>query len=307
MSRPEELMSRTELLSALVTFVLGLFSKGVYDFWVERRKRKRLLFTKNIKSSFSVDKLESSLRDQTKILFEGEPVNSVHVIEVEVENDGASVVRNQTFTVRFAQSARIVSSQLSGSEEDTRFIEEGTTQEPNHHRYLLNALRKGKTAKCTLIVINHDREDFDLEHGVGAGKDVSEADFEVTGRTRSDRVQLDVAGRLRRVACMIVLLQLGQFFRASQPILDPLVLEAFSILLLILYLLLLREVYRAIVPLMAWIKDAKKASAGNFVSIGQATSSAFSFSSAVEGTCSSSAAIESSPDRENAGEAESDL
>ena len=117
-------MDQKEIVSALVAFILGLLAKIIYDVWSDRRKRKTLLITKTILSSFTLGSLDEGIRNQIDVLYNNRSIESVRLLRVDLENNGSLAVKNQAITVRFADDARIVGEPNSDSStEDLRNVE----------------------------------------------------------------------------------------------------------------------------------------------------------------------------------------
>ncbi|MBV7334266.1 hypothetical protein KFU94_39730 [Chloroflexi bacterium TSY] len=132
-------MPTEDLLGALLAFALGLLAKFLYDIWTDSRKQKSLLFVKTVLSSFRLSDLDDDIRKEMQVSYGHRNIQSVHRVRVEVENNGAAVVNNQAFTVRFSENASIISPpQSQSSSEDLREVQvDEQAKQPNSYRFLL--------------------------------------------------------------------------------------------------------------------------------------------------------------------------
>jgi len=200
-------MSTSEVIAAFLAFLLGLLAKFLYDLWVESRQKKALVFTKKLVSSFSISSLGANLRERTEVLFDKQPVASVQVVSVEVENSGRRAVKNQSFTVRFGERASILGTpkNLSASE-DFRYVqEEKVTGTENAYRYVIKLLQKNRKLQWEFAVINNEKGEFSVEHGIASTKeDFSDADLDVGSVVVSSKAQLDLMSQIRRTLLFLV-------------------------------------------------------------------------------------------------------
>ncbi len=253
-------MPKEELAAALVAFLLGLLAKFLYDIWSDRRKRKSLVFVKTVVSSFNLNSLEEDLREQTQVIYTGHPVKSIHLVRVEVENSGFLAVANQAFTVRFSKDAQIIGEpQSESSEEDLRFVERDlSSDKQNSRRFIIKLLQKSRQLSWDLTVINHEQSDFVVEHGIATTDEKLEGvDVDVSSTITSEKAQIDLIGRIRRVLVLLISIPVIiitrelitfslDYFEWNFPI-----VPITNIAIVWLLLLVIRDIWQSIEPLVS--------------------------------------------------------
>lgn len=273
-------MTPRDLVAAVFAFLLGLLAKFVYDLWSESRKKKYLEFTKTIQSSFSINKIAEDLRKQIQVLYEGQAINSIHLVRVDVENTSLSAISNQTFTVRFSELAHIIGDpQSDSSSEDLRFVEADTeTDAPNLRRFIIRRILKGRRLSWVFAVVNHDEtKKIEVEHGTL--EEASGEDLNVEPTEKEEKAQLDLEERLRRIVTFLILVPIVVLLRnalSAVPGSEPLLVPFFSGLLTVVWLILLSLIIGTISPLMNWLRGLRASGeyvGGDLISIGNITTS----------------------------------
>jgi hypothetical protein len=249
-----------KLIAALVAFILGLLAKFIYDMWNDRRKRKSLIFVKTIISSFTLSDLEKDIREQTQVIYSGHPVRSIHLVRVEVENDGSVALANQAFTVRFSKDAQIIGEpQSKSSEEDLKFVERDlSSDKQNSLRFIIKLLQKRRRLSWDLAVINHTDSDFVVEHGIAATDEKLEGvDLDVFSTITNEKAKIDLIGRIRRILVLVmsipivIIIQKLIAFALDYFNSNFSIFPIANIAILWLLLLVVRDIWRLIKPLMS--------------------------------------------------------
>lgn len=200
-------MTNQEILSALLAFALGLLSKFLYDFWADKRRKQEITFTKKTLSSFSVSALGERLRDRTQVVYNAEPVQSIQLVTVELENTGSRAVKNQAFTVRFDDGSRILGQPKSlTSSEDMRFVkEERFSDKPNIYRFNIQLLQRGHRLSWEFAVVDNLSGNITIEPGVATtGDNLNEVDLDVESVVTGSKAQLDLIGQVKRSIALLV-------------------------------------------------------------------------------------------------------
>lgn len=251
-------MESADIYKALLGFFLGLVAKLIYDLWSEARKEKTLSFEKTVLSSFTISSLDKNIRDQTRVVYNNLPVESIHLVRVEVSNPSLSAIKNQAFTVRFSKDAKIIGIPKSqSSSEDLRYAEidwEASTQ--NSCRFKLFLLRKTKNVSWDFAVINHTKADFQIEHGIITKDGNFEGvDLDVSSKVSGQKVQLDLVERLYRIISFLIIIQIitlvrnSIVFSAIHSISTPVA----NLGIIIFWMLILWETRKVAGPFMDWI------------------------------------------------------
>jgi hypothetical protein len=252
-------MTFQEIISGLFAFLLGLIAKFIYDLWVDRRQRQALTFTKKTLSSFSSDILGEGLRDRTQLLFSNVPVRSIQIVVVEVENTGSRAVKNQAFTVRFDDKARILGKprELTSSE-DFRFVqEEKIENEDNVYRFKIHLLQKRRRLSWEFVVIDNLSGKFVVEHGVAAeGDNLTDVDLDVSSVITTSRAQLDLIGQVRRsVSILIGIAIIGSIRDIAISFLGNFTSALLNPIIILLLLILFYNTQKAIAPLLELLRS----------------------------------------------------
>jgi len=250
------------LISPIITFLLGLLAKFIYDLWKERRKRKYLLFTKTILNSFALDTLDEDLRQAVEVSYQGNPIKSIQLVRMELENPSTAAVKKQAVTVRFAANAQIITEPKHiGSSEDFRFVRtDAAVTDRNARRFVIDLLQKGRTLAWEFVVINHGDLDFTVEHGVESAES-KESDLDVSATFATDRAQLNLAGRIRRIVRLLVYLQIAYVLKTFLPThlfgaIFELAVPVVNIGIVWILLLLMREIGLTIEPVLGWFQNS---------------------------------------------------
>jgi hypothetical protein len=252
---PIDTFSLKTIVAPVITFLLGLLAKFAYDLWKERRKRKLLLFTKTIVSSFSLSDLDEGIRKAIEVVYQGHHIKSITLVEVEVENTGFSTVKNQAVTISFSEEAQIIGElQEIGSSEDFRYVKpDDSATKPNSRRFLLEILRKGKVLVWRMAVINHQGEEFKVEHGV-VNPDSKQSDLEVDIEITKEKARIGFAVRIQKMIALLIYIQILYLARGiiPRPLLefDVLISPLINVAIIWLWLLLLREATQIVLPVI---------------------------------------------------------
>lgn len=235
------------LIPAVVTFALGLLAKFAYDLWKERRKRKTVVITKTVLSSFSPNSLDDDIRKAVEVNFQGRVINTIQLVRVEIENTSANAVKKQALTVRFSDQAQIIGTpKTTGSSEDFRYVKaDDSAPKPNTQRFIVDLLQKGRSLAWDFAVINHQEADFVVEHGV-ATAEAKDVDLDVLPTITTEKAQVNLAGRIQRAVRLLIYILIAYFLKDILPrtIFGPLVALAaplFTIAIIWLLLTLMRE------------------------------------------------------------------
>ena len=252
-------MELKDIISALVAFLFGLLAKFIYDIWSERRKRKTLLIRKSTLTSFTLGSLEKDIREKIEVLFEKHPIKSIQLVRVSMENSGFSAIKNQAVTIKFGDKAQIIGEPISkSSSEDLRYIKyDYSASTFNKRRILFELLRKGAKVSWDFAVINHDQNDFIVEHGISKNdKEITDNDLDVVSTIANEKISPDLSGRIKRIFTYLIFTQImvllrDSFLQNMLQIAAP-VINAATI---IIWILLIQEVTKSIIPITEWLRE----------------------------------------------------
>lgn len=253
-------MTTEEVVKTLVTFLLGLLAKVIYDIWAERRKKKAIILRKSVISAFNQSGLEEAIRKSTDVFYQGHKIESIQVVHVEVENSGKSAVRNQALTIRFSDQATILNVEPDSqtTSEDLRYVETDSQAAPNAKRYIIKLLRKDCRMGWNLTVINHNQSEFAVEHGV-ASTVAAETDLDVESLITSGKTRADLAKRVYRVILLLISIRVLALLQGILPVgFVDLAKPVFTLLIIGVWIFIIREVQELLVPLFNWLEDRKK-------------------------------------------------
>ncbi len=252
----------TPFLAPFIAFVFGLVAKFIYDIWYEKRQRKSLLYVKTILSSFTIDSLEESIREQISVAYAHKDINSIHLVKIEVENNGSSVIKNQAFTVRFSKDAEILSDPIStSSSEDLRHIDIESPEFDNSRRFSIHLLRKGATVSWIITVINHDKHEFIVEPGVLISDYSDEnVDLDVSSKITSERAEIDLTDRVKKILIALISLLTLVFIHntSSRLLYSGLSTIISSVFIISLFAYLLMELVNTVGPFFEWLSRNQK-------------------------------------------------
>lgn len=271
-------MKPEDIISAVVAFLLGLLSKLVYDLWADRRKKQELTFYKRTVSSFSTSMLGDKLRDSTALLFSGERVQSIQLVSVEVENTGSRAVRNQAFTVRFDEKARILGMPKSlSTSEDMRFVQvEELSAQENAYRFNIQLLQKKHRLGWEMAVVDNTSGIINIEHGLATSiSDLNEVDLDVSSVVTGSKAQLDALGRIRRMLVILVGIFAVAVIRDTlTSMVTPAVTAVLNAAIIIMLLVFLQNVLRLIPSITDALRSTALGGTQADVSLRDATVSA---------------------------------
>ena len=261
-------MELKDVIPGLIAFITGLLAKIIYDIWVERRKKKAILYSKKVIGSFSMNLLSENIRKRTQVLFDNSNIDSVQIIKVSIENDGGSSVRNQAFTVRFGEKATILGTPITdSSSEDLRYIKAVQGDGPNSYRFTVNLLQTKRKLSWDFTVINNDQGTIKIEPGINSQKeDFSDTDLDVAFALSEEKAANDLISQLKNT-----LIILSVFIGSAILILPVSVLfdEKYSTILALIMVGLLYPLVNSITKLIALFLENQrtKAELANITSI----------------------------------------
>lgn len=274
-------MSEEDLFRALLAFLLGLAAKFIYDIWAERRRRKSLVFSKVVLSSFSISSLEDQLREQTQVLYQGYQVNSIHLVRVRIRNAGYASIKSQAFTVRFGEKAKIIGNPaISGSSEDLRFIEPDLSRTGNERRFIVHLIQKGHEIVFDFAVINHESPNFEIEPGIDLkdAKSMDDTDLDVVPTITGEKIGIDFIQTVTRFVSIALLIPIMYLIRSFLEGLDGSMFSVpyaslWNFVIAIFWLALLRYAYQLIPYAIDWLNGLREfAVGGDYISIGTISS-----------------------------------